>query len=677
MLAATLIASSVCGIPSSAAGFYSYIYDEDGEAIAAPDAVTPGTSISGTDLKVGSFNSPQDLFTDGETLYIADTKNNRIVVTDFSGEKTGVISEFTYNGKKDKFKEPEGICVTGNDIYVADTGNSRVVKLDKDNNCTLIISSPSDDSFSDDFVFTPTKMGVDSYGRIFVISEGYNMGLMQFDTDGTYLKSIGAPKVTLSVIEQFWRKFSTKAQRERSQSVVPTEYSNVYVADEGFIYVTNESTSEDIEALRMLNSKGNDILKRIGDPSGDILTGGITYKDNSSIIDFCELEHGNFAILDRKRSRVFVYNEQSELLYVFGGPGTYNGGISVASSMVYCNGKFYITDSGRNTVAVYELNEYGRLFNSVAEARENIDYEAEEKCWNEILSKNLNCTLAMNGLGSAAYKRHDMKTAMKYYKMADNKTDYSKAYSFVRREWIESNIVIIVAGVALIIAAVTVLGRLKKKYLSTAGADSFVSRLDFVKYVCFHPLKGFWELKREKRGSKLMSVILLAAAVIVMTASNLFTGFIFNNNNLQTYNMFGMAAVLTAAVLIWCIAQWCVTSLMNGEGKFGDIFVATCTSLWPYITVNIISILLSRVLLSAEGDFYYVLTAAALIWTLALIAVSVMQTHNFTAGQTVLAIVIVLVVILLMVFIGMLAVALSQQLVAFVKDIITEVILRI
>ena len=54
-----------------------------------------------------------------------------------------------------------------------------------------------------------------------------------------------------------------------------------------------------------------------------------------------------------------------------------------------------------------------------------------------------------------------------------------------------------------------------------------------------------------------------------------------------------------------------------------------------------------------------------------------MQTHNFTAAKTALAILITVVVILLMVFIGMLVVALCQQLIAFVKDISTEVILRI
>ena len=673
--ALALIFAILFSVPVSAAEFYSYIYDNDEKAVAAPDAATPAGMLTGENI--GGFNSPQDLYAYNGRLYIADTKNNRIVIMGLSGGNTEIIADFKNNGREDRLSEPMGICVTADGIYIADTGNARVIKLNENKECTLVIETPNEDSFGEDFNFSPTKVAVDDHERIFVISAGYNMGLIQFDKNGGYLKSIGAPKVTLSVIEQFWRKLSTKEQRERSQSVVPTEYSNLSVSSDGFIYVTNESTSEEVEALRRLNAKGNDVLKRIGEPAGDVTTGGLTYKGNSAIIDFCELEYGNFAILDRKRSRVFVYNESSELLYVFGGPGTYSGGMSVPTSMVYSGGRFYISDSGRNAVCVYELTEYGRLFGDVAKAQKNIDSDSEEAGWNEIMKNNSNCTLAMNGIANAAYKRHDMKTAMKYYKMAGNRTDYSKAYAFVRREYIECNIAVIAIAIVALIAAAVLVSKWRSKNAEKISADSALGRIGFIRYVCYHPLKGYWEMKREKRGSVAVSAVILGAAVVVMTASNLFTGFIFNTNNLQTYNIFGMSAFLIGAVFIWCIAQWCVTSLMNGEGKFGDIFIATCTALWPYIVINTVAILLSRVLLKTEGDFYYVLAAAAIIYSVALIIVSVMQTHNFTAAKTALAILITVVVILLMVFIGMLVVALCQQLIAFVKDISTEVILRI
>ena len=673
--ALALIFAILFSVPVSAAEFYSYIYDNDEKAVAAPDAATPAGMLTGENI--GGFNSPQDLYAYNGRLYIADTKNNRIVIMGLSGGNTEIIADFKNNGREDRLSEPTGICVTADGIYIADTGNARVIKLNENKECTLVIETPNEDSFGEDFNFSPTKVAVDDHERIFVISAGYNMGLIQFDKNGGYLKSIGAPKVTLSVIEQFWRKLSTKEQRERSQSVVPTEYSNLSVSSDGFIYVTNESTSEEVEALRRLNAKGNDVLKRIGDPAGDVTTGGLTYKGNSAIIDFCELEYGNFAILDRKRSRVFVYNESSELLYVFGGPGTYSGGMSVPTSMVYSGGRFYISDSGRNAVCVYELTEYGRLFGDVAKAQKNIDSDSEEAGWKEIMKNNSNCALAMNGIANAAYKRHDMKTAMKYYKMADNRDDYSKAYAFVRREYIEGNIAVIAVAIVALIAAAVLVSKWRSKNAGKISADSALGRIGFIRYVCYHPLKGYWEMKREKRGSVAVSAVILGAAVVVMTASNLFTGFIFNTNNLQTYNMFGMSAFLIGALFIWCIAQWCVTSLMNGEGKFGDIFIATCTALWPYIVINTVAILLSRVLLKTEGDFYYVLAAAAIIYSVALIIVSVMQTHNFTAAKTALAILITVVVILLMVFIGMLVVALCQQLIAFVKDISTEVILRI
>ncbi len=672
--ALALIFAILFSVPVSAAEFYSYIYDNDEKAVATPDAVTAAGMLTGG--SVGGFNSLQDLYVFDEKLYIADTKNNRVVISDFSGGNTEIISDFKNEGKEDNLSEPTGICATEDGIYIADTGNARVIRLNANKECTLVIGKPNDDSLGENFNFSPTKVAVDDHERIFVISAGYNMGLMQFDKNGGYLKSIGAPKVTLSVIEQFWRKLSTKEQRARTQSVVPTEYSNLSVSSDGFIYVTNESTSEEVEALRRLNAKGNDVLKRIGDPSGDITTEGLTYKGSSAIIDFCELEYGNFAILDRKRSRVFVYNENSELLYVFGGPGTYSGGMSVPTSMVYSDGRFYISDSGRNAVCVYELTEYGRLFGDVARAQKNIDSDSEEAGWNEIMKNNSNCTLAMNGIANAAYKRHDMKTAMKYYKMAGNRTDYSKAYAFVRREYIEGNIAVIAIVIVALIAAAVLISKWRSKNAGKISADSVLGRIGFIRYVCYHPLKGYWEMKREKRGSAAVSAVILGAAVVVMTASNLFTGFIFNTNNLQTYNMFGMSAFLIGAVFIWCIAQWCVTSLMNGEGKFGDIFIATCTALWPYVVINTTAILLSRVLLQTEGDFYYVLVAIAVMYSVALIIVSVKQTHNFTVFETVAAILITIVVILLIVFIGMLVFALCQELLAFINDITSEVLLR-
>lgn len=675
---AVLIAM-LCNIPLEAASFYSYTYN-DTKAVAAPDAALPVRNVMGIDFGAGQLKSPQDLFIYNNEIYIVDSGNNRIVITDINLTKSRIISEFNNNGKKDTFQEPQGICITKDEMYIADTKNARIVKLDMQGNLLMIIDSPKDESFPKDFLFKPSKVSVDLYNRVFVVSAGYNLGLMQFTPDGTYLKSIGAPDVTLTVFEQIRRKFSTKAQRERTGDVVPTEYSNISITDAGFIYVTSESTNIEVDALRKLNAKGADIINRIGDPSGDIIIGqgSASYKGASAIVDVTEVGgDGNIGILDRKRSRVFVYDDTCQLLFMFAGPGTYNGGLSVPSAMVYKDNKFYIADRGRNTISVFELTEYGKMFNAISKAKKDIDYKTEEALWKEIVSQNINCKLAMSGLGNAAYKRQDVKEAMHYYKLAEDRENYSKSFAFVRRQWIESNVIILLCIVAALIGLSILKSKFKKKYMVNAPKDSFFGKLEFSGYVTFHPLDGFWVLKREKRGSISLAFTWLIGAIVMMTVSNLFNGFIFNTNNLQTYSMFSNIAFILGAVALWTISQWSVTSLMDGEGRFSEIFISTCYSLRPYVILNIFATILSNVLLQTEGDFYTFLTILALLWVAMLLFTSVMQTHNYSLGKTILVIVIMLIVILLIVFIGMLTMALLQQVLAFVRDIISEVTLRV
>lgn len=678
VITAVLVAM-LCNIPSEAAAFYSYIYNNESEAVAAPDAALPVQNITGADVGTTAFNVPQDLFIFNDEMYIADTGNNRIVITDMKFTKSRVISSFKNNGKKDTFNEPQGICVTEEAIFIADTKNNRIVKLDHKGKLMLIMENPQDETFDKDFVFKPAKISVDNFKRIFVVSAGYNLGLMQFNEDGSYFQSIGAPKVTLSIFEQIKRKFQTDIQKDKSMEVVPTEYSNIHITEKGFIYVTSESTDEEVDALRQLNAKGADIINRIGDPSGDIIVGkgSASYTGPSAIVDVAEVgKHGNIAILDRKRSRIFVYDDTCKLLYVFSGPGEYNGALSVPSAMVCDGDKFYIADRGRNAIAVFELTEYGKMFNEIAKAKTDIDYAREEQLWGEILSQNANCTLALNGLGNAAFKKQDYKKAMEYYKLAEDRTNYSKAYGFVRRQWLEENVVFALIVVTVAVILFMLYGKFKKKHMENAPKDSFLGRFHFSGYVSFHPFNGFWVLKREKRGSYGLATMWLVGAILAMIIANLFNGFIFNTNNLQTYNMMSNVLFVTAAVVVWTVAQWCVTSLMDGEGKLGEIYIATCYSLRPYVICNIIATLLSQVLLETEGDFYYVLTGLALVWVLMLLVSSVMQTHDYSFGKTIVVILIILIVILLIIFIGMLVMALMQQLIAFIKDIITEVTLR-
>jgi len=664
-------------------GFYNYTYNSDKKISESPPAVEVTGTIN------NGFNSPQDLMVDTMgNVYVADTLNNRIVVMDSLGNIKNIVDSFVMNGETQVLASPKGVFVRENgDIYICDTENARIVHLNSQLEFIRNITLTDGESLPKDFIFAPTKVALDVSGRIFVVSEGFNNGLLEFTVDGEYIRYMGASSVSLTASQMFWRVFSTKEQREKTASNVSTEYNNVEIDEQGFLMVTStaytywEYKSGKAQPLRKLNAKGSDVLSRIGNPSGDLEypdaeTDRASYKGASAFVDVCTLPFGNYGVLDQNRGRVFVYNSDGEMLYEFGGPGNIRGGMSTAVAIDYYDGVFYSLDAAKNQVNIYTLNSYGKLFNDVAKACNELDFATEEKLWNKIIKENANCELAMRGLGMAAYRKQDMKLAMEYFEEAKDRENYSKAYVFERRRWIENNAVwLILIGVA-VVALVTFIFKQWKKLVSRKGNEHYFSKIQFSSYLIFHPIRGYWELKREKRGSISAAFTFIAVAIGVKILSSLTTGFLFNYTVAEEYNFFSDVLLVLAAVLLWTVIQWCVTVLMNGEGSYKDIFISTGYSLVPYIWISIFAIVFSRVLSLDEAEFYTVITMLALLVTAFLLFVSIMSTHDYSVKKTFLVVLIIIIVILLVIFIVLLVVTLTGEMVVFIKDLYNEITLR-
>ena len=96
-----------------------------------------------------------------------------------------------------------------------------------------------------------------------------------------------------------------------------------------------------------------------------------------------------------------------------------------------------------------------------------LDYMGEETqaiaYWEEILEMNPNLELAYDALGKAALRNKDYDTAEKYFKFANNRTYYSKAYSKTRADIIEENITWVVIVVVVLIVGSNVFKQVKKR----------------------------------------------------------------------------------------------------------------------------------------------------------------------------------------------------------------------
>lgn len=195
-------------------------------------------------------------------------------------------------------------------------------------------------------------------------------------------------------------------------------------------------------------------------------------------------------------------------------------------------------------------------------------------------------------------------------------------------------------------------------------------------HIIFHPFDGFWDMKHEKRGSLKAALIILLLTVFTDVLSPQYTGFLFNWTNINTLNTAAQVMGILLPVALWCIANWCLTTLMDGEGSFKDIVTATCYALTPMLLINVIMILISNILVYDEGSVYYFLSSVSILWTMGLILFGTMVIHQFTLTKTLLTAVCIVIGMGLLIFIALLFFNLLQQIFSFVYLIYREIIFR-
>ncbi|MNC61285.1 Yip1 domain protein [compost metagenome] len=129
-------------------------------------------------------------------------------------------------------------------------------------------------------------------------------------------------------------------------------------------------------------------------------------------------------------------------------------------------------------------------------------------------------------------------------------------------------------------------------------------------------------------------------------------------------------------VLFWCVANWSLTTLMDGEGKFEEIFTSTCFALIPLVLVQFPWIWLSNVISIQEAAFYHFFNVAAMMWCLGLLFVGNMTVHQFTPLKTIGTIILTVIAMGFLAFLCLLFFSLVQQIVSFVSLIYQELVLR-
>ena len=456
----------------------SYNYDYRKYIHYTPAPYIPERTVTGLNFDFGvdedgkaypaQFNNPQDMCqAPNGDIYIADTNNNRIVVLDSAMKKLiKVITNFQNGEKLDGFKSPNGVCVSERGwLYIADTNNKRVVVLDENDELLQIIENPQSESLDDTFVFNPMKVTVDYADRVYVIAKNMFEGIMVFESNGQFTNFFGTINVEISGWDKFWKRLASKEERANQQLFIPTEFTGIDIDPEGFVYASNIDATG-VQAVRRLNPRGEDVIKKGENENvgGDLQIDGISeYSGPSQFTDVVYREKGIYSCLDRKRGRIFTYDHEGNLLYIFGGRGTQEGTFQLPVAVEDIGGRIAILDATKGAILCFKETEYGRLINEAVALRFDGDEAEAVALWERVLELDENNELANTGIGKAYLTAGDYEKAMYYLEIGMARDYYSIAYKRYRNQILTDNANWLLSGLVVLIGAWFVIKQVKKK----------------------------------------------------------------------------------------------------------------------------------------------------------------------------------------------------------------------
>ena len=698
---------------SATVPYSTYTYSIDGEVLDSPDAYVPDQLVNSVSLGLDvKLKNPSDIESDeAGNLYITDKENNRVVVLDNYYEVKYIIDGFVNkHGVDDTFNGPNSSFVVDSGdfkgLYVCDTLNSRLLVFNQDNGEFIReISRPESELFDEKEGYAPVSCVVDKYGRIYVASNVTTQGVIVMTFQGEFINFIGAPKVTISALEALIQMISKSAADQLI--FVPTAYNTLDLdkTTGEFVYATImysskedtdkqqaqlETKETDGSPVRLLNANGADIMNRNGffAPSGEVaiddtrvLTGSNAGAPTgpSEITDVASGPNGVWSIVDQKRSKIYTYDRDGNLLYIFGDKGSQLGNLTQAKAITYQGSNIIVLDVTTNSFTVYRRTEYAELLDEAIQLQNEREYDKAAEKWDEVLARNNNFDTAYVEKGKALYRNGNYEEAQQYFKNAFDVENYATVYKELRKQSMEKLFFPLIIGIIAIIWGISLVfkkaAKINKAAATKAGPKTFKEELTFGFHLMFHPFDGFWDLKHEKRGSVRASIIFIVATVVAFIYQSQGQGYYYNPQG-TTGSVFGQIFSVLIPFALVIIANWCFTTLFDGEGSLKDIFIAVSYSLFPVPVLVIISTILTNFMVGTEGQITTMIVTVAYIWMGFLMILGLQVTHDYSSGKNILTVIATLVGMVFIMFIAVLFTSLLTKMSTFVTTIISELSYR-
>lgn len=195
-------------------------------------------------------------------------------------------------------------------------------------------------------------------------------------------------------------------------------------------------------------------------------------------------------------------------------------------------------------------------------------------------------------------------------------------------------------------------------------------------YIALHPIS---EAERAKENS-LFSICAGMIITFLYFVSSIITTQ-YQSSNFSTIkpgslNILMLFLKSVFLLIVFIISNWCVTTLLSGNGTFFQIFSCITYALIPVIIGTLISTLLTYILSMQEAVFVQWASMGGLIWTFIVGYLSLMTVHQFSFGKMLLSLVLTIAGVFIILFLILLFVSLMKEVFEFLFSVYYEIYYR-
>ncbi|MBO4415737.1 MAG: hypothetical protein J5824_07135 [Lachnospiraceae bacterium] len=649
------------------APYKTYTVDGYGSVAATQTAYLPYATIT----KIGeeTLTAPTDftLMDDG-SMYILDSGNKRIVVSDSEFNLVRTFGEGILQGPRGMFVTEDRTC------YVADRDAKTIWVFNSDGELERKYGRPDEAMYGEDQDFKPLKIVVNTSGTMYVICESNTNGIVEISPvdDGTFLGYFGTNSTSTSVWRIIWRAVLTEAQRAKMQQNIPATPDNMAIDEKGIIYTVTRG--EKTEALKRLNIAGVNMIE----PE--------SYEDLPAAVAVGN--HDNVFVASQE-GYIYEYSNEGNLLFVFGGADDGDNRIGLSTKIeairIGTDDKIYVLDSDKAQIQVYETTEFVNFLHEALNLFSKGRYTESKQPLSRVLEMNNLFDYANMAMGKALYKEEDYDGALKYARLSKDLDGYSDSFWEIRNTWLKHHLTAIVLIILGLFILIKLIALLDKKYgilktpravLAKFGEKKLIKQLKFMFYFMRHPIEANYGVKHYGSVSLLSSNILLAVMIVFFVINKYFCGFLVKTVREGSFDIVSDIGMILIALLLVVGCNYLMCTINDGEGKLKEIYCSLIYSFGPFVIFTPLIFLLSHAVTKNEEFFITFGRLFMFCWIAVLVFISIKEINDYTVKETFKIIFLTIFTILIVCLLAFIIYVLWAQVIDFVQQIPREVVYK-